>query len=75
MKSPIAILGILLIVFGVATLAYQGFTYTKHETVAQIGDIQVTADTKKTVYFSPLVGGLTLAAGLVLVVIGMKNNG
>ncbi len=74
MKGPLSLLGLILIIFGIATIAYQGFTYTKHETVAQIGDMKVTADTQKTVYLSPLVGGAALAAGLVLVVIGRRNN-
>jgi hypothetical protein len=74
MKSPLALLGIILVIFGIATLAYQGFTYTKHETVAQIGDLKVTADTQHTVYLSPLVGGAALAAGLVLVVISRRNS-
>jgi hypothetical protein len=68
MKSLISLAGVLLIIFGIATLAYQGFTYTKRENVAQIGDVKITADTQKTVYFPPLLGGLSLVAGVILVV-------
>jgi uncharacterized membrane protein len=74
MKSTINLIGILLIIMGIVTLAYQGFTYTKHEQIAQIGDVQITADTQKTVYFPPLLGGLSLAAGIILVVIGRRRN-
>ncbi len=73
MKSTTTIIGMLLILVGILALAYQGFTYTKHEKVAQIGDIQVTADTQKTVYFPPVLGGLSLVAGIILVVVGRKN--
>ncbi len=73
MKSLISVVGILLIVVGITTLAYQGFTYTKHEQVAQIGDLKITADTEKTIHFPPILGGLSLVAGIVLVVIGRKN--
>lgn len=72
MKSLVTIIGICLIVIGVLALAYQGITYTKQEKVAQIGNVQITADTQKTVYFPPVLGGLALVAGVVLVVVGRK---
>lgn len=73
MKSTTTMFGIILILVGIVALAYQGFTYTKHEKVAQIGDVQVTADTQKTVYLPPILGGAALVAGIVLVVVGRKN--
>jgi uncharacterized membrane protein len=74
MKSLSTILGILLILFGVVALAYQGVTYTKREQVAKIGSVEITADKDKTVYFSPMTGGLALVAGIVLVVIGRRQQ-
>ncbi|MBV8803051.1 MAG: DUF3185 domain-containing protein [Gammaproteobacteria bacterium] len=74
MKRTLSIVGIILIIVGILTLFYQGYTYTKHEKVAQLGDIQVTADTKETVYFSPIWGGVSLAVGIVLVVIARNNK-
>ncbi len=73
MKSLLSIVGILLIIVGITSLAYQGFSYTKREKVLQIGDLEVTADTQKTVYFPPVLGGLSLVAGIVLVVVGRKK--
>lgn len=70
MKTITSIVGILLILIGVITLAYQGFTYTKTEKIAQIGDIQITANTEKTIHFPPILGGLSIVAGVVLVVVG-----
>lgn len=74
MKSTTTLIGMLLILFGVFALAYQGYTYTKHENVAQIGDLHVTADTQKTVYFSPVWGGLSLVAGVAFVVVGRRRK-
>lgn len=73
MKSLTNIVGILLILFGILTLGYQGFTYTKQEKIAEIGDVQVTANTEKTVYFPPILGGVSLVAGVVLVVVARKK--
>ncbi len=73
MKATTTVIGIILILVGIATFAYQGFTYTKQEKVAQIGDLQLTANTEKTVHFPPILGGLSIVAGIVLVIVGRKN--
>jgi uncharacterized membrane protein len=74
MKSIISLAGIILIILGIVSLGYQGFTYTKQEKVAQFGDLQVTANTQKTVYLPPLFGGLSLVAGVVLVFLSRRNG-
>jgi len=75
LKNLTNLLGIILIITGILLIAYQGYTYTKHETVAQIGDLQVTADTKETVYISPVYGAIAFVAGVVLVVVSRRNSG
>ena len=67
-------IGILLIVLGVAALAYQGFTYTTRETVIDIGPIKATADRQKTVPLPPLVGIAVLAGGIALLVVGSRKR-
>lgn len=73
-KSISGIIGIILIIIGIIGLLYEGYTYTKHETVMQIGDIKVTADTKETIYFSPIYGAISLAAGVIIVVISRRMS-
>ena len=58
MKSITNITGILLIVLGILSFAYQGVTYTTQKKVAEIGDLKITADTEKTISFPPILGGL-----------------
>lgn len=70
--KPLAIVGIVLIVLGVAALAYQGFTYTSRETVIDIGPIKATADTQKTVPIPPIAGVVAVVAGVALVVAGRR---
>ena len=67
MKLPLIIIGIVLIALGLVSLAYQGITYTSRETVLNVGPIKATADTQKTIPLSPILGGLALAGGVVLV--------
>jgi len=72
--NPITLVGIALIVLGIVAFAYQGITYTSREKIIDIGPIQATADTQKTIPLSPLLGGLALAGGIVLVIVGAKNS-
>ena len=73
MKS-ITVLGILLVVLGGLALVYQGFNYTRREKVLDIGPIHATKETQEHVPLPPVVGGLALAAGAVLLVIGAKQK-
>lgn len=73
MKS-ITLLGILLVVLGGLALAYQGFNYTRRKEIIDIGPIHATADTQEHIPLPPIVGGLALAAGAVLLVMGAKQN-
>lgn len=65
--KPMAIVGVLLVAFGVVALVYGGITYTKRETVLDVGPIHATADREKTLPLSPLAGivGVVAGAGLL----------
>lgn len=73
MKSA-TMMGVVLIVLGVVALAYQGITYTTREKVIDIGPIEATAETEKTIPLSPVLGGLALVGGIVLVVVGARKS-
>ena len=68
-----SIVGILLIVVGIIGLAYGGITYTHREKVIDIGPIQATTEKHDRLPLPPIVGGLSLAAGVVLLVAGAKR--
>jgi uncharacterized membrane protein len=72
--NPITLVGIALIVLGIVAFTYQGITYTSREKIIDIGPIQATADTQRTIPLSPLLGGLALVGGIVLVVVGAKKS-
>lgn len=73
MKPPVLI-GVILIVFGIIALAYQGITYTTREKVLDIGPLEATAEKQKTIPLPPLVGGLALVGGLVLIATGARKS-
>lgn len=66
------LLGFVLIVLGVLALAYQGVTYTTHKKVLDVGPIQATKAEHNTIPLPPIVGGLALIGGIVLVAAGSK---
>ena len=72
--NPITLVGIALIVLGIVAFAYKGITYTSREKIIDIGPIQATADRQQTIPLSPLLGGLALVGGIVLVVVGAKKT-
>jgi hypothetical protein len=72
--KPITIVGVLLVVLGLAALAYQGVTYTSRETVIDIGPITATADREKTLPIPPLIGILAVVGGVALLVVGARKR-
>ncbi len=68
------LIAIVLIVAGVMAFAYQGITYTTKEKVVDFGPIQITAEEKHTIPLLPLMGGIALASGIVLLLLGNKKN-
>ena len=72
--KPISLLGIALVVLGVLALVYQGFSYTRTKNVLDIGPIHATADTHEHVPLPPIVGGIALLSGVILIAMGAKQK-
>jgi hypothetical protein len=70
----VTIIGIILIVIGVAGFAMGGFSFTQKEKVLDVGPIEATADDKKTVGIPPLLAGIALVSGVVLVAAGARKG-
>jgi len=66
--------GIILIVLGVLALVYQGIQYTTREKILDIGSVKVTANTKRTIPLPPIVGGVALVAGIVMIVLDRRKT-
>ena len=65
--------GIVLIVIGVIMLIYQGITSTTREKVLEVGPVEVRKESQKTIPLPPILGGVALAGGIVLVVMGTRS--
>ncbi|RJP47797.1 MAG: DUF3185 domain-containing protein [Desulfobacteraceae bacterium] len=73
MKST-TIIAFILIAIGIAAFAYEGITYTTREKVVDIGPLEITADKTRTFPLPPIVGGIALVGGIVLLVMGAKKD-
>lgn len=67
-------LGAVLIVVGILTFVIQGISYTTHEEVIDIGPLKVTTENEKTIPLPPILGGLALVGGVVLVALGTRRS-
>jgi uncharacterized membrane protein len=72
--KPAMMIGILLVVLGALALAYQGFNYTRQEKVIDLGPIHATAERQEHISLPPILGGLALVGGILLVVVGSRKN-
>jgi len=68
------VIAIILIIVGIVALAYQGIQYTSSEKVIDLGPVQVTTEKTKTFPLPPIVGGIALVGGIVLLLVGNKKT-
>ena len=66
-------LGIGLILIGIIMMLVTGFNFVTREKVVDMGSVQITSNKNNPVQWSPIVGGIILAAGFV-VLITNKNK-
>ena len=67
------LLGIVLVVIGVVSLAYQGITYTTHKKVVDLGPLQATKEEHKTIPLPPIIGVIALIGGVVVLARETRN--
>jgi drug/metabolite transporter (DMT)-like permease len=71
--KPTGIIGIILVVVGIAMLAYGGYTsFTTTENVAKLGPLEINKEEKHPVPIGPIVGGVCIVGGVLLLVTGRK---
>jgi hypothetical protein len=72
-NKMLAIVGAILIVGGAVALFYRGIPYTSRDVVLDVGPLKATAETDKTWPVPPILGGLAIAGGVALVVVGSRK--
>ena len=72
--KPIAWVGIVAVILGGLAFIYQGFGYTHQEKVLDVGPIHATAEKHDRIPIPPVVGGLVLLGGIVILVFAARKN-
>ena len=67
------LIGFVLVVVGVLALVYGGISYNRQRTVLDVGPFKATATEQKNIPLSPIVGGIALLGGIVLLVVPRKR--
>jgi hypothetical protein len=70
---PVAIVGIVLIVLGIAGLVMGRFTYTTTEKVLDVGPLQATAEEEHSIAIPDIAGVAAIIAGGFLVFVGRRR--
>jgi hypothetical protein len=72
--KTISWVGILLIALGAVALAYHGINYTREKNVVDMGSVHITKESHERIPLPPILGGLALAGGVVLLVLGSRTK-
>ncbi|MGH9531309.1 MAG: DUF3185 domain-containing protein [Terriglobales bacterium] len=72
--KPIVLIGVVLLLLGAIGLITGGITYKTERESVDFGPIQATVKEEKKIPIPPIVGGLVMAAGAALVVMGRKSQ-
>lgn len=67
------LMGLVLIVLGALALIYGGFSYTKENTAAKLGPLEIKVQEKETVNIPLWAGVGAIVVGGVLLVAGRKR--
>jgi len=62
------------VVLGVLALVYGGISYNRQRTVLDVGPFKATATEQKNIPLSPIVGGIALLGGILLLVVPRKRS-
>ncbi len=71
---PGTVLGALLVLAGVIAFSVGGFSFTTRDKVAEVGPVQVTTERQHSIPLSPLLAGIAIAAGVVLIVVSSRKT-
>jgi ascorbate-specific PTS system EIIC-type component UlaA len=66
--------GIVLLVVGIIMTVFTGFTVITRKKVVDLGSVEVNKEDKTPIYWSPITGGVLMAAGAVILLVGVKER-
>jgi hypothetical protein len=68
------IAGVVLVIIGIVALVWGGVFWTDRDTVIDAGPLEVSTEQREGVAVPPIVGGIALVAGIVLLVLPARRS-
>ena len=72
--NTMKLVGIFLIILGVIALFYQGISFIIPKDILDLKYIAITINENKTIPLPPIVGVVSLAAGIALIMFSLKGK-
>ncbi len=72
--KAVTLIGIILIVLGIAGFAFGGVSFTHKKKDVDLGPLQVSHKEKDTMPIPPALSTISLVAGIALVAVGAKGK-
>ena len=72
--TPRRIVGLVLVIVGLISLLWGGISWTREKTIVDIGPIQARSQERETIPLPPIVGGIALVAGAILLVVRERSR-
>ena len=66
--------GLVLVAVGVVILLWGGVFWTDRDTIVDAGDIELTRQSREGIAVPPIVGGVVLVAGILLVLLPQRRR-
>jgi len=70
----LSIIGVILIVLGIVGFIVQRVSFTQRETALEVGPLEVTTTTERSIPIPDIAAGAAIVAGLVLVFVGSNKR-
>lgn len=70
----LSVIGVLLVVFGLAALVHPEFKMQAKQEEIQIGPMKVPVETRRIFTVPPLMGGIIIVCGAGLVFVGTRQS-
>ena len=67
-------IGFMLTIFGLVMIIYTGFNYVTTEKVVDLGPIQINAEKNHPLQWSPILGGVLLVGGIIVLANSKKAS-
>jgi hypothetical protein len=68
------VLGALLVILGIIGFAMGGLKFTRKETVANLGPLEVTQSKTQRIPITPIAAGAAVIAGIALIAMGSSRR-